>query len=266
MTTAIANPPIKLQGAFNFRDLGGLKTVNGKKVKYGKLYRSDELSKLTDEDIQVLKDLDIRTVIDFRAEKERINNENKDFGQLNTYYLEPIADLAALASAEFKDLKLDDKRLNPNLVKHLMIEQNKEFVRNDICKQAFRQMFDVILNEENGNIVQHCRGGKDRTGFGVALILGALEVPREAILEDYLLTNVYKKEKNERSLEEIYQKTGDDQLLLAMRYFKEANLDFINTALEIIDQEYGTIKNYVLEELQLTNQEIEKLEELYLEA
>ena len=264
MPTQLLEKPIALEGAFNFRDIGGLKTIHGKQIKSGLHYRSDELSKLTDQDIAFLKSLNIQTVIDYRSAQERQNNENKDFGQ-STYYIEPIADLAALASAEFKDLKLDDKRLDPHLVEHLMIEQNKEFVRNPICKQAFRQMFDVLLVEENLPNVQHCRGGKDRTGFGVALLLGVLEVPRQAILEDYLLTNVYKKEKNERSIKEIYEKTGDEQLVQAMRYFKEANLNFINTALDMIDSQYGSIKNYCQKELYLSDQEIQTLEDLYLE-
>ena len=79
-----------------------------------------------------------------------------------------------------------------------MIRQNEEFVENKQCQDVYREVLEIHLAEE-GAIVQHCRGGKDRTGYGVALIQLLLGVSEADVMHDYLLTNVYKKEKNEKA-------------------------------------------------------------------
>lgn len=257
---------IKLEGAYNFRDIGGYSGKNGKKIKKGVLYRSDELSHLTEKDIEVLEKLNIQTIIDFRNEKERLDNEDKQIGEANLIYLDPKADTAALASAEGKDIDLYDRaQLTSERARFFMTKQNKEFVINEESKKAYKKMFEIILDSKNQAIVQHCRGGKDRTGYGVALIQLLLGVSKEDVLYDYLLTNEYKKEKNEKSLRALLQETGNEDLVEAFRLFKEANLDFISEALRTIEEHYGNVETYVIQELGLTKKQIEKLEEMYLE-
>jgi len=258
---------VNLEGAYNFRDIGGYKTKYNLYVKYKKLYRSDELSKITNKDVKVLEQLKLKTIIDFRNEKERRNNLDVEIPAVNVIHLDPIADIAALASCESGDKQdiYDSSKMTAELAKFLMTEQNREFVRSNKCKEVYREMFDIILNENNQAIVQHCRGGKDRTGYGIALILLTLGVSQEDVIEDYLLTNYYKKDKNEKSLKELKEKTGNDDFVQAVRYFKEANEGFIKTALEFIDNDYGGIDQYVQNELGLKVQDIEKLKNLYLE-
>lgn len=258
---------IVLEGAWNFRDIGGYSTIDGFRVKKHKLYRSDELSKLTPNDVQKLVDLGLKTIVDFRGERERENNEDVFIPGVRVVYLDPKADVAAMASSEMGDLHAHKRhdQLTAKMAKSFMIEQNKEFVKNENSKQAYRALIDLVLDDENCPLVQHCRGGKDRTGFGVALILFLLGVSKEDILEDYMLTNVYKKEKNEKSLQEIYEKTKNEDLVLAMRYMKEATLEFINAALDLIEQEYGSVEHYCRKELNVTDQEIDQLKKNYLE-
>lgn len=125
-------------------------------------------------------------------------------------------------------------------------------------------MFDLMLDEKNLPLVQHCRGGKDRTGYGAALILLVLGVSKEDVLHDYMLTNVYKHDKNERSLKEMYEKTKNEDLVQAVRYFKEANEEFLMKALDTIDEQFGGIDHYVRYELNLSEEEIQRLKEIYL--
>lgn len=261
------NRYIELDGTYNFRDIGGYITSENLRIKYGKLYRSDELSKLTPKDVSTLEGLNIRTIIDYRNEYERKDNEDVRISGATIHYLDPIANIAALASAEYGDQGdlYDLSKLNSKLAEHLMIEQNKEFVRSKKCKEVFSKMFELLLDEDNCAIVQHCRGGKDRTGYGVALILLILGVYKEDVIKDYLLTNKYKSEKNEKSLAKVYQETGNEDIVKALRYLKEANEEFLLTALDIIDVDFGGVKNYVKSELSLNENDISTLKKIYLE-
>jgi len=258
---------IDLQGTFNFRDIGGYRTKDNRMVKYNRIYRSDELSKLTPEDVKKAAQIGIKVIIDYRNEKERKNNEDVSIPGTRVVYLDPGADLAALASSEYGE-KLDIydmSKMTASLAKFMMTEQNREFVRSEKCQSAYKKMFQIILEESNLATVQHCRGGKDRTGYGIALILLTLGVSREDVIEDYLLTNYYKKEKNEKSLRALMEKTQNADLVQAVRYFKEADESFLVTALDLIDNEYGGGVNYVQKILGITEGEIQKLKDLYLE-
>lgn len=257
---------IILEGAYNFRDIGGYKTKDGKSVKFGKIYRSDELSHLTDNDITTIEELGIKTIIDYRNEAERVDNEDCLWSDVKVVYLDPKADTAAMASSEsLKGFDRYKNKLTASIAKTLMTEQNYQFVLSDSSKEAYRKMFDILLNEEQIPTVQHCRGGKDRTGYGIALILLVLGVSREQVIDDYLLTNECKKEKNEKSLKQVYEQTHDDDLVLALRYLKEAQLEFLLKALDTIDNEFDGIDSYVKKELGLSSNQINKLKDLYLE-
>lgn len=257
---------VDLQGTHNFRDIGGYATIDGRSVVYGKLFRSDDLHELTNEDVAYLQSMGLKTIIDYRNEHERLKREDVRISNVKTFYLDPKADTAALASSSFaKDEKQVMKTLTAAQARHMMMEQNRQFVLSDTSKQAYRKMFDIILEERNIAIVQHCRGGKDRTGFGVALILSALGVSREDILQDYMLTNYYKHEKNERSLKKLMEETQNEDLVQAVRYMKEAQEEFLLTALNLMDELYGDAISFMKQELLLKDEEIENLRELYLE-
>lgn len=254
---------IKLSGAYNFRDFGGYQSKTGKQLIEGRLFRSDELSKITVEDQEKLSQLGISKIIDYRNEKERLNNEDQPIGNAEIIYLTPIADIAALASSEHgEESVLSPKKMTAALAKELMIRQNEEFVENKQCQAVYREVLEIHLAEE-GAVVQHCRGGKDRTGYGVALIQLLLGVSKADVMHDYLLTNVYKKEKNEKSLQLLLQETDNPDFVQAMRYFKEADCHFLQNALARIDA-YGGIENYVVNELGFSHHKIDLLREKYL--
>lgn len=258
---------IKLEGAWNFRDLGGYRTCDDKTVKSGLLYRSDELSKLTDADVKKLAELGLRTVIDYRGERERVDNEDRVPAGCTVVYLDPKADAAALASSDdaaaFESRRMD--LLTAESARFLMTEQNRQFVLAKTSHEAYSKMFELVLDPSNCAIDQHCRGGKDRTGFGAALILLLLGVDRETVIEDYLLTNVCKKEKNERSLQELMDKTHNADLVQAVRYLKEADRSFIEMALNTIESEYGDAFGFARECLGVGPEGVRDLRALYLE-
>jgi len=257
---------IPLEGATNFRDIGGYETVDGKTVKYGKLYRSDELSKLSQQDIQKIQHLGIKVIIDYRNEKERFQNETLDIAGTCTYSLDPLSAMAAAASQKDEELSFAAilKNITEEKALALMLQAYEDFVEDPHCKSAFAEMLSIISHKENQAILQHCRGGKDRTGYGVALILLLLGVPKSTVLEDYLLTNVYRSEKNENSLIHL-RKNKEESFVKGMKVLKEARAEFLEKALSIIEAKYGGIQEYVEKELGISKVKMDHLKELYLD-
>lgn len=256
---------IDLDGTYNFRDIGGYKTKDGRTVKMGIHFRSDQLCDLLETDVNKLQEMGLKTIIDYRNDQEREEFKNVEIPNTKTYCLNPVANIAALASSEEVEEELSLADMTAEHAKWLMTQQNEEFVKGESSQRAYREMFKIMLEEENHAIVQHCRGGKDRTGYGVALIHLLLGVSKDDIIHDYMLTNKYKLEKNEKSIYETYKETKNAELTRAVRYFKEAQESFIYKALDLIEEDFGGINNYVKNVLCLTDSEIEKIKSIYLE-
>lgn len=251
---------IQLVGASNFRDSGGLVTLAGKRVKEGLLYRSDELSKLTESDIKLVEGLGLKTIVDYRGEDERVDNEDKAIKGAKVYCFDPEAKIAAFASGS--GLKNNLSEITPEKVYTMMIEQYREFVTSKTAQVAFQQMIKLLVNKDHAPLVQHCRGGKDRTGFGIALVLLLLGVSKEDVVKDYLYTNQCLTMGSEEQLKRL----GDNvELIKALSYLKAANEEFLLAALDEIDTTYGGVVSYASNELHISSEEIERLKENYLE-
>ena len=171
-------------GAHNFRDLGGYKTSDGKTVKWGKVYRSDNLHSLTDEDLKYMERLNLKSVVDFRSDEER-NEEPDRLTPDMTPILLPIKfEPEGVTENLTRDLTFGNLD-SSNLLRDFNIILVKEFT------EEYREFFRHIVDNGGEPFVLHCTAGKDRAGFGSAMILTVLGVPREKIIEDYLLTNAY---------------------------------------------------------------------------
>ena len=200
---------IELEGQPNFRDLGGYKTVDGKTVKWGQLFRSGRLPKLTDEDVMLLDSLGIKTVINFLTQLE-IDVQGEDRLPIDTEeILLPIDTeegsgglakeiLRASQTGDFSNVPVE---INPEIHRILINRSNKEYA----------QLIREILNSSNRPMVFHCSHGIHRTGTGAAIILSILGVPWEIVREDYLLSNDFRKEEVEQRLEQLRQLATKNQ-------------------------------------------------------
>ena len=167
---------LPLVGAFNFRDLGGYPTTDGKVTRWGRLYRSDTLHELTGSDLEVLREIGLATVIDLRTGAELegtgrglLADEPVRFVHLPVMEVEAIDDgpPRSLAELELASLYLGWLRS-----------------RTPVLVDALA----VIGDPENHPLVFHCAAGKDRTGVLAALVLDILGVERHVIVEDYVVT------------------------------------------------------------------------------
>lgn len=174
----------QLARQFNFRDLGGLESADGREVRCGTLYRSASLSELAHEHIAVVRNLNIRSVIDFRYNSERETHPTpwREIG-CGAYWCRDYEPPRGRGS--LNDL-LASQVLTSAAARDLMLRVYPELTYGNV--DALKRLFRAIQTDE-GPLLIHCTSGKDRTGIAAALVLAALEVPREVIFADYLATN-----------------------------------------------------------------------------
>lgn len=273
----VAERTLPVQGMNNFRDMGGYQGAAGKTVKWGRLYRSDHIHNATQQGLEYLRNLDIHTIIDYRSDDEIDKYPNKVIDPtIVTYQLDPDAHAAEL-SAQFTSSK-DNEDIN--LIKKIIeqkergqlvnrydivMEQYRNFVHKEASKAAFSRMLAIASEPQAPAIVQHCRGGKDRTGFGSMLLLGVLGVAKEDLVADYMLTYTNRVARNNVKMEGYKKLTNDPDVLNYLYSLIETKAEFIEASISEIEANYGSVQAYAENELGVTKPMIERMHELYLE-
>ncbi len=247
------------EGAGNFRDFGGYSTRSGGAVGWGHFYRSGNLSGLSAADVDYLERLDIDLVCDFRREDEQVRDPSRlpSSGRPPRVLSLPITP-GSQTSALYSDAGALDGR---EAMFAFMVDINREFVHSQ--SERFARMFRAILEERPRSLILHCAAGKDRTGFGAALILAALGVSEELILRDYLLTRQYFDPWRELPRVRAKYRVDhlDDEALLPMLGVDEA---YLNAAFAAIDEGYGSVDAYLDRALGVGDAERRLLASLYL--
>jgi protein-tyrosine phosphatase len=260
-TDAHANRRLPFSGAKNFRDLGGYKTVDGRTVRRGLLYRSDRLHKLTDEDLKFLSALSLERIIDFRAEQESQREPDRLPAGTEIHLVAiPISDSSTTIWIDSRDEMVKSlKNIDPA---RSMIATNVELATR--FTPEMRQFMGELLNSNGRPLLFHCTAGKDRTGFAAAISLRMLGVPHETVVEDYLLTNQYFFSAYKWSLV-LMQLLRGKRFVDNVKGFMMAHPSYLSAAFEAIDREHGSFENYARDGLGLAERDVEQLKMLYLE-
>lgn len=174
---------VPLEGAVNLRDFGGYATADGRVVRRRRLYRSGHLADLSDAARDRFAALEVGLICDLRRPEEQ-SEQPTPFPPETPRRLEiPIDPGSAVAMRE----RLGNGHVELRDRIDFMVAINRELAREHADDYA--RLFAGLLELEDQAFLVHCSAGKDRTGFACALILHALGVPRQTVLEDYLLTN-----------------------------------------------------------------------------
>lgn len=238
----ISNRIIEMNSIKNFRDLGGYFTKNDEQMKWGKIYRSGDLTNATLYDQERMRRLGIKTVIDFRSERTA-----KKYPIL----LNPKIRKISLAITPMDTETVTEMMDNPNLTRSDAIRTVQDayigIVEN--YKAQFAEMFTILTDQNNYPVLFSGSLGKDRVGLASAFVLYALNIPENVIEDDYLLSD--------RTID--YSKTVED-MQSKPEYFQEAvtallrvNSAYITYAIDHIKQKYGSVDNYLTKELKLTD-------------
>lgn len=237
-----------LEGASNFRDLGGYPTADGRTVRWRQIFRSNHLGHLTEADVAVVRKLGIRRAFDFRGREER-SAAICGIADLAVHSLpiEPTV-VAALRS------RLAAGRLDAEDATEIMRESYRNYVRHNT--ECFRTLFAHLLGDQ-APLVIHCTAGKDRTGFACALVLHTLGVADDVIADDYLLTNrFYRRDPN----------AGTDLPEEVRAAIGSVHASFLTAGFDAVRVDYGNLETYLRDGLGIGSPERAALQDRYLDV
>jgi protein-tyrosine phosphatase len=227
------NRRVDFEGPSNFRDLGGYPTTDGGVVRTGLVYRADSLHLLTEADLTTIEQLGLRSVFDLRSDEERSTHPN------------PIADAVQLAVIGYQRTAGGGER--PSWFEEAV--DGEKILRDmyvgmlEHSAPLLGRFFRSLISPEGLPVVFHCHAGKDRTGVIAALILAALGVERETILDDYELTSKYRKrDDSDASLQKLIERGLPGEAAIGLvgtpRWAMADTLD-------AIESPYGGIEAYL---------------------
>ncbi|HVN39176.1 MAG TPA: tyrosine-protein phosphatase [Myxococcota bacterium] len=239
---------LPLDGAHNARDLGGYATADGQRVRWGVAYRSDALGSLSDEDVAYLARLGVREVVDFRSDAER-EREPDRLPQAPAPRVVPRPIFGdALDPAELRERLLSGRARAADM-SEMLVAGNRAFVTDFAA--VYGGFLRDLADSENVPVLFHCTAGKDRAGFAAAALLLALGVPRDTVMQDYLLTNGFSQAATDHMLTVLrlasFFRTSPDDA----RPLFEARREYLQAAFDAIDSHYGSDEAYLRDGLGL---------------
>lgn len=236
----------RLEGAPNFRDLGGIPTTDGRVLRRGRLFRSDVLSRLTEDDLIRLAELDIRVVCDLRSPKERMKESNRwpETQSVRTIVPKIESNITGVKPTHWTRRFLDPE-FNASRAYDAMVDSYRRM------PQAFAEqlaaLFAHLDTPHGGAVLIHCVAGKDRTGFVCAMVLSALGVPPTEIYRDYLLSaeRFALTGRVEMVLRDLFGGEIPHQTLEAAAIVGGVSTSFLQTAFDEIERNFGSVDRYL---------------------
>ena len=265
----VAERVLPLEGGVNFRDVGGYETASGKRVRWGKIYRSGTMADLTDADHAYLHGLGIRVMCDLRSVQERL------YEPTDWRAIDPEIDYVAWDYAQLGGGTLQARTVEQ--ARKAMLDGYRHGA--DEFSDRYARVFDELARG-NAPLSFNCSAGKDRTGRAAALILAALGVPLNTIVADFALTekvaDLESRMQRSRASDAASGSVASDapsnpfasiaEMPADVRaVFMRSDPQYIVAMFEQIDQDYGSVSNFLRTELGVTDAELKRLHELYLE-
>ncbi|AHH98364.1 tyrosine-protein phosphatase [Kutzneria albida] len=225
----VADRDLHLASAPNFRDAGGYRTADGHWVRMGAVYRSSDLSALSEADLAKLRRLGIRTVDDLRspAEREQAPDRVPAGATAHTY------DVVGTGGP-------DTDPQTPEQAEQLMMDTEVHLVRAASAQAGYHSVLAGIADRRTHNVLYHCTAGKDRTGWTSAVLLTALGVPRETVYADYLASNTYRAAANEAVLSQLPEDVRE-----IVRPILEVRAKYLDSGFAEVAKEFGGFDRYL---------------------
>ena len=249
----------------NLRDMGGYKTTNGATISRGLVYRSNQLSSISENDMLLLAKLNLKTDFDLRTSTERDAKPDELPSGVNNVWLDVLADDPNSGPANLIELLQDPLQANIDLGNGQVEEKFKvayrQFISLNSAQIAFKELFLSLGDETQLPALFHCTTGKDRTGWSAAALLTIIGVPYEEVLEDYLLSNDYILPMYADLIEGFVEAGGERNIVESILGVKE---EYLVAAFEEMNTEYGSIENYFSVGLGISIDQQNALRNLYL--
>lgn len=262
----------RLEGAPNFRDLGGLPAADGRHIKYGRLLRCGHLAYITQADgDKLLNDYHLKAVVDMRTENE-ISRRPDTVLEGVEYLRCPIFEKKA--EGVTRETAVPDDPVGSALRMAHNVEGNDPHQRmiglygvflEEEGLRHYAEFFDLLLSREEGATLWHCTMGKDRCGTGAVLLETALGVPAELVLADYLYTNDRLNPVTEETIRQARLVEDNDELMNIIRIMDAVHPDYLQALHDKAEAICGSMELLIREKLGMTDEKLTRLRDLYLE-
>lgn len=237
---------IELNSVANVRDIGGIKSADGRALCSGLYFRGGKLDDIDEDDCKTLfNDLGVKHVIDLRCGWERNIKDLSDFGA-RPYHI-PFFD-RDIVGIEYTEPAAGTRVVGRDVACNPLHYYST--IPNPLTSKQIAKCLDLVFEAicASEPIYVHCSGGKDRAGIITLLALEVLDVPREAIYEDYLTTNISRDRRYDEMLERFLRLADGNakraaELVNEHRAYPE-NLDAFYGS---IDAQYGSLDAYLID-------------------
>jgi protein-tyrosine phosphatase len=227
-----------VEGCPNLRDLGGYETADGRLVKWGRIFRSSNLGRLTERGLNQIKRLGIQMVCDFRTEAEacKLPNRFPDSEAVGCVRL-------SIQHGDFEPTSVFDRIRKGDfdwISEEFMVQGYIDSVER--YPDVWAALFHLLADPRHRPLLFHCTGGKDRTGAAAALILLSLGVPAETVIADYGLSDGYNADVR-KAIYDHLRPLGVD--IAKVEPYFTAPESRIRALLEHVDARYGSAVDYL---------------------
>lgn len=263
-TVQVGERLVPFEQGSNFRDIGGYPAADGKSVRWGMIFRSGGTPLLSDADLERVETLGLVNLVDLRSSEERVIAPTRIEGVRYNAVGYSMQNLIS-------NIKSGDKRAEFSVSADAIYRNFPEMLVPQL-----RVLFDTLLDRE-GPVVYNCSAGQDRTGFATAMILSALGVPRDRIYEDYLLSTGYRNTANEMPHIDKAAHANNPVALFFAKYqdnpeartpkplMTADQTPFLAFAFEAVEQKWGSVENYLDQEIGVSKDDIAQLRAAYLQ-
>ena len=287
---------LPFEGIKNARDLGGIVTKDGHVVRRGKLIKSGSICDATGNDLRILMDAyKLKVVVDLRTEMERekmpdpcllgvaqiwnplFKSDTQGLGVFKAdssdILYNHLKSIFVVSSRNDEALEVAVQQVQDMIRKEnfrpeeYMLRLYQKFINNQVVQKQVKQFFSLLTNNRGGAILWHCSAGKDRAGMLTALLLYALGVSKETIIEDYMASAESSEDAVEYILDRLFP--GKDCQSICYREIAKQIFSvracYIESFFEAIERDYVSIDNYLQKAIEIHVDNIVRLKTLYLE-
>ncbi|MGD0863470.1 MAG: tyrosine-protein phosphatase [Candidatus Limnocylindrales bacterium] len=258
---------IPLASVPNLRDVGGLSTADGRRVRTGLLYRSSALDRLEGADALEFARLGVRTIYDFRTEFERTTRPDRVSPDTRYVALDILGSQAKHTPGQImesmRDPAVAHEEFGNGKGAAMFVAQYREFVSLERARLAFGRVFGDLTDERHRPALIHCMGGKDRTGWAAASLLLLLGVPEDLVMADYLASNGYLQPMFQSFFDDFQAEGGDPDVIADFLWVRP---EYLQAALDEMRTSYGTIERYFSDGLRLDHGTLRALRAAFLEG
>ena len=259
----MTNRSINFEAVQNVRDLGGLKTTDGRFIVSGRLLRSANLAEATEKDQKILcEEYHLAKIIDLRTGMERKEKSDAAMATVESISI-PIFDESIAGISHEKNISKEEMLARIPQMGQLY----GKMVTEESCRKNLGKAARCVMEHDfsKGSVLWHCTEGKDRCGLLSATLLLALGVDRSTIMEDYLLTNEVNGPKAEKYYQMALSAGKTEAAAAVVRDIFLAKEEYLNGAFRVIDEQYGNAVAFLRDGLGIPERLIERFQESMLQ-